>query len=104
MELSSYFYIKNNYSGKELQVLSDLVREKGIKFDGVEDKYTTANTLIFGSNDKGYSYKDSIFGRIEKILMNIDYEDGEIIFSSITDKEIDDIFKSTTKMNKALIQ
>ena len=92
MDLSSYFHIKNNYSGKELQVLSDLVREKGIKFDGIEDKSTIANTLIFGSNDMGYSYKNSIFGRIEKILMNTEYEDGEIIFDPVSNDEIDDLF------------
>lgn len=78
-ELSKYFNITNNYSGKELQVISDLLREKGIKFlkyDGKEEDSIAVKSLICGSNDKGYSYKESIFGRIEAILNNYSY-DGE---------------------------
>ena len=72
-ELSSSFKIINNYSGKELQVISDMIREKGIQFVEIEHGKETSeidDTLIFGSNDKGYQYKNSIFGRIESILNN----------------------------------
>ena len=79
-ELSNYFYIANNYSGKELQVLSDLVRKSGVEFEvfDADESRQATTTLIYGSNDKGYFYKDSIFGRIENILQGINYVDGKM--------------------------
>ncbi len=73
--LSSIFKIERNYSGKELQIISDMIREGSIRWGKPDESTQDGRTSLdeaqfYGSNGKLYSYGKSIFRRIEKILAN----------------------------------
>lgn len=93
-ELSESFVVSRNYSGRELQILTDMIREKGIEWNKFPDNHADFDDArIYGSNDYGYKYKNSIFKRIEKILENACFEDDDVIIDPISNYEIDKLFK-----------
>ena len=77
--LTEQFKVANNISGKELQVVSDMIRENGIVWNVIgeddEEKAPLDSAIIYGTNDTEYSYEKSIFRRIENIL---DTDSGEL--------------------------
>lgn len=99
--LSSQFSIFKNISGKELQVVSDMVRESGVIWHGISDQETDESldsAVIYGSNNTSYAYEKSIFRRIEKILDTDDktidkmIKDSSFYMGSISDSSIKDLF------------
>ncbi len=96
--LSEKFGVIRNYSGKELQILTDMVRGPVIIEDfGDEDGTNPKDEIeLFGTNDIPYLYSKSIFGRIEIILENKDldkYKDDQMIIKPISGEEIESLFK-----------
>ena len=96
--LSERFTVIRNYSGKELQILTDMVREPMIIEDfGDEDRTDSKDDIeLFGTNDIPYLYSKSIFGRIETILENKDldkYKNGKMIIKPISGEEIERLFE-----------
>ena len=99
--LDDEFTIVKNYSGRELEVLTDSIRKSGITletFDNAEkEKDPLDMALLFDSNKLSYSYKKTIFRRIEIILNNKDnncYSDeGELILQPISNEGIGQLYK-----------
>lgn len=96
--LENEFAVVRNYSGRELQILTDLIRQTGIEGDcGDEDVYETEEKVkLFGTNDMAYAYSKSIFERIETILENEEMDnysdDGKLIIRPISKEEIEQMF------------
>lgn len=97
--LEKEFGVVRNYSGRELQVLTDSIRESGIEWQelGVEKKiHPLDEAKLFGTNDMPYLYSKSIFRRIETVLENEDMDkyndDGKLIISPISSEDIDRLF------------
>lgn len=98
--LEKEFGIVRNYSGRELQVLTDSIRGTGVEWVdfGIEKETDSADEVkLFGTNDVTYLYSKSIFGRIETILENKDMDkyskDGRLIISPISNEDIDRLFE-----------
>lgn len=98
--LEKEFSVVRNYSGRELQVLTDSIRETGVKWMdfGDEDEILQSEEVqLFGTNDMPYLYSKSIFGRIEVILENENMDkysdDGRLIISPISKKDIEKLFE-----------
>lgn len=98
--LEKEFGIVRNYSGRELQVLTDSIRETGViwrDFGSEEETDQLDEVKLFGTNDVTYLYSKSIFGRIETILENKDLDkysdDGRLIISPISNEDIDRLFE-----------
>ena len=98
--LEKEFGIVRNYSGRELQVLSDSVRQSDFVWGTFGDEGVTHpldNAKLFGTNGTSYSYEKSIFRRIEIILENENMDeysqDGKLIITPISDADIDHFFK-----------
>lgn len=93
------FKIINNYSGKELMILTDTMRLRGTKTWGkLAGKGELSPETIFGRNNKPVSYEESMFARIEKILNSEDNDQfdentREMEIRYITDEEIDNLFR-----------
>ncbi len=69
--LKEQFYISKNISGKELEIVSDMIRENGLSWGKIGEevkKRPLDEAKIYGTNDTEYSYEKSIFRRIEHIL------------------------------------
>lgn len=98
--LHKYFRVIKNYSGKELQILTDIVRKSGVVWEEFEGEYEYTHSsldsaLIYTSDNKFFHYKKSIFRRIEQVLEmeNLDESNDEFVISPISDKEIQAIFE-----------
>ena len=97
--LEREFGIVRNYSGKELQILTDSIRTSGIKWREIEDEeiHPLDNARLYGTNDVASLYSKSIFRRIENILENENMEQyndyGELIITPITNEEINQMFE-----------
>ena len=98
--LENEFGIVRNYSGRELQVLTDSIRETGVvwgDFGTEEESNQLKEVRLFGTNDVSYLYSKSIFGRIETILENKDMDkysnDGRLIIEQISNEEIGKLFE-----------
>lgn len=97
--LEKEFSVVRNYSGRELQVLTDSIRESGIEWRELEDekkKHPLDEAKLFGTNDIPYLYSKSIFRRIETVLENKNmdkYNDnGKLIVVPISSEEIACLF------------
>lgn len=102
--LTNQFKIAKNISGKELQVVSDMVRENGLVWHeiGEEDKKTPLDLAkIYGTNDTEYSYERSIFRRIENIVdtdgdeLNRMLNKPSIFIQPTSEDQIAEIFNET---------
>lgn len=89
--LEDEFGVVRNYSGRELQVLTDSIRESGtmwIDFEEDMEKYPLKETKLYGTNNMSYLYSKSIFYRIETVLENEDMDkysdDGRLIITPIS--------------------
>ena len=91
------FSVVRNYSGRELQVLTDSIRESGWDFGDEDEKSQSEEVKLFGTNDMSYLYSKSIFGRIEVILENENMDeysnDGKLIISPISKEDIERLFE-----------
>ncbi len=71
--LTKEFCVTRNCSGKELQVLTDFSKPKGLTWqllddlDRNKDQYK-GQVALYGSNGKPYLYSETIFSRIEDVL------------------------------------
>jgi len=97
--LEKEFGVVRNYSGKELQVLTDSIRESGIEWQDIEvgkETHPLDEAKLFGTNDMSYLYSKSIFRRIETVLENEDMDkysaDGKLIISPIPSEDIERLF------------
>lgn len=95
--LEKEFSVVRNYSGRELQVLTDSIRESGWDFGDEDEKSQSEEVKLFGTNDMSYLYSKSIFGRIEVILENENMDeysnDGKLIISPISKEDIERLFE-----------
>lgn len=98
--LEKEFGVVRNYSGRELQVLTDSIREDGIEWQDIETAklpQPLEDAKIYGTNNMAYLYSKTIFRRIETILENEDMDkystDGKLIISPISSEEIERLFK-----------
>ena len=96
--LSSLFQIERNYSGKELQIISDMIREGNIKWVRTDEMITKEmlSTLdeaeFYGSNGKAYPYGKSIFRRIEKILAGVGDVGANVFITDVRNSDIDKMY------------
>lgn len=99
-KLSQEFEIFRNYSGRELVVLTDSARETGMEWIDLDKPIQETNPLdaasLYDTNGCPYSYKNSIFRRMEIILNNENNNnynaDGKLIIKPISKEEIDNLF------------
>ena len=99
--LEKEFGVVRNYSGRELQVLTDSIRGSGIEwrdFENEEENHPLDEAKLYGTNDIAYLYSKSIFRRIETVLENEDMDkysdDGKLIISPISNEEINRLIDS----------
>lgn len=100
--LCNNFAVIKNYSGKELEVLSDAIRRSGVVLKN-NDKTPNifASPLdgagIYSSNGFSVPYNKTVFDRIEIVLNNKDNgrfsDDGALIIETISEDDICDMFK-----------
>ena len=97
--LEKEFIVARNYSGRELQVLTDSIRESGFEWEEIGAEKTISpldEAKLYGTNDAAYLYSKSIFRRIEMVLENEDMDkysdDGKLIISPISNENIDRMF------------
>ena len=95
-KLQDIFIIFKNYSGKELQIISDMIREGLISLENAEHD-SLDDTVIWGTGDIKYPYGKSIFRRIEKILNISDIE------KYINDRQIE-LFLSDNETIKETVE
>ncbi len=88
--LHKFLSVIKNYSGKELQILTDIVRKPEIIFEDYEGQFDSDNSSpldyakIYTSDNGYFGYKKSIFRRIEQVLESdnrLDRLDGSVVIS-----------------------
>lgn len=98
MFLSSLFQIERNYSGKELQIISDMIREGNIKWVRTDEIPTNEKLTrldeaeFYGSNGKAYPYGKSVFRRIEKILAGVGDVEASFLITDVKDTDISKMY------------
>ena len=97
--LSKYFKIITNYSGKELQIITDMLRESDVQFIDIDmdkepNNTNVCNAKLYTSDDRFLPYNKSIFFRIEKALLVKDFstENNQLEIRTVTKEEIDRLF------------
>lgn len=107
--LHKYFKITNNYSGKELQILTDIIRKSDISWETYDNNTSLSdNSLddaqIYTTDEKTFKYKKSIFRRIEQVLELKDLNDdnNELIISPISAGDISKLFDESQLSETAL--
>lgn len=69
--LERTFKIDNNYSGRDLQILTRIIENKRLKSKiGILNGDGVSNWRIYTKNGKDYSYQVSIFGLIEEAMQH----------------------------------
>lgn len=98
--LHKYFRVIKNYSGKELQILTDIVRKSGVVWEEFEGEYESSqgpldDALIYTSDNKFFQYKKSIFRRIEQVLEQdkLDEFNDEFVISPISTEKVQAFFE-----------
>lgn len=106
--LHKYFKITNNYSGKELQILTDIVRKSDITWESFDDNQSLSNNplddaQIYTTDKKTFKYKKSMFRRIEQVLELKELnDDDELTISPISNEEISKLFEEVQLSELAL--
>ncbi len=97
--LHKYFKITNNYSGKELQILTDIVRKSNITWESFNNNESLSNNplddaQIYTTDNKTFKYKKSVFRRIEQVLelKELNDDNDELTISPISNEEIAKLF------------
>lgn len=92
--LSNSFKIVRNYSGRELQILSDMIRKNGIVWEDLDNEFPEEPQFhILSSDGKPYDYSASIFGRIENALHADSFDQsGQVILKAATEEDINALF------------
>ena len=107
--LHKYFKITNNYSGKELQILTDIVRKSNIVWESFDNNKSLSNNplddaQIYTTDSKTFKYSKSIFRRIEQVLelKDLSDDDNEVTVSPISNEEIAKLFDEVQLSELAL--
>ena len=105
--LERVFAVAKNYSGKELQVLTDMFRDANGKTWGeLMGEIPISEDVIYGTNGDSYPYSKSVFARIEAVLNSKEerISDDAVKFIPMTEKDIDEYLKSKIRVeNETLI-
>ena len=99
--LSMEFSVVRNYSGKELQVWTDMIRNNGMTYgEPLGELVIDENDVIYGTNDDGFPYSKSVFSRIEKILnsqIDRNADNSVIKFATMDEKKVEKMIDEKLK-------